>query len=109
MALTSNLTKELIDIYRAKFISFNGTKFNPLKEKTKMTNFERIGVERQYEAENYFQARKQKEISCRLCSERGLRIECEHCHIEAAHNEVKRWKFPQQVKKYEEFHKKYGG
>ena len=70
-----------------------------------MTNFERIGVERQDEARNFWQAHKQFENSCKLCCYRGMRIECDRCHINHAHEAVKKYKFPQQAKMFEERNK----
>lgn len=50
-----------------------------------MMNFERVGVEWQESAMNQFQAIKSFRRSCQLCCERGYRIDCDRCEINAAH------------------------
>lgn len=67
-----------------------------------MTKFEEIGVDRQYEALNAWQAKKQLELSCKLCCERGLRIICDSCQIQTAHNIVMDMKFPKDRRRDEE-------
>lgn len=52
-----------------------------------MTNFERIGAEWQNTAMNQFQAIKSFRRSCQICCERGYRIDCDRCEINAAHKE----------------------
>lgn len=76
------------------FIGYNGKIPHEIERRTTMTRFEEIGVERQWDSTNPWQAEKQKEISCKLCVNKGLRIECTRCHIEAAHDLVLETKFP---------------
>jgi len=59
-----------------------------------MTRFEEIGVDRQWDARNPWQAKKQLEISCELCCNKGLRIQCTRCQIQNAHELVMETKFP---------------
>lgn len=41
-----------------------------------MTKFENIGVARQYEARNLKEAERAFELSCNLCCNRGMHLEC---------------------------------
>lgn len=50
-----------------------------------MTKFEQIGVELQYDACSLHQSSKNFQYSCRVCCERGMRIECDRCAIRATH------------------------
>ena len=50
-----------------------------------MTAFESRGAELQMDSASGFQARKRFENSCKLCCNRGLRIECDRCGIRVAH------------------------
>ena len=59
-----------------------------------MTKFEEIGIERQWDSTNPWQAKKQKENSCRSCINRGMRIDCDRCGIESAYKQVLKIKFP---------------
>jgi predicted DNA-binding ribbon-helix-helix protein len=51
-----------------------------------MTKFERVGVNLQYEAENKHEANRNFRYSCRVCCERGMRIECDRCAIAYTHD-----------------------
>jgi len=53
-----------------------------------MTNFERIGCERQDDAETVLQAKKAFETSCKICVERGRFQNCSSCAI-ARHHDVR--------------------
>lgn len=53
-----------------------------------MTKFEQVGVNYQYAASNIHQAQKSFQYSCHCCCVKGMRIECDHCAIEVAHNLV---------------------
>lgn len=53
-----------------------------------MTKFEQIGVNYQYSANSKEEAGRSLRYSCRCCCERGMRIECDRCAIEQAHNLV---------------------
>lgn len=70
-----------------------------------MTTFEEIGVKCQEKARNFWQAKKQFDWSCKLCCLKGMRIDCDRCHIAWAHDNVKKNVFPKQAEEYE---KKYG-
>ena len=50
-----------------------------------VTKFEQVGVELQYEASNKHEANRSFKYSCRVCCERGMRIECDRCAIAATH------------------------
>lgn len=69
-----------------------------------MTTFEKIGVERQENARNFYQAKKQFDWSCELCCTKGMRIDCDRCHIAWAHDNVKKNVFPKQAEEYEKRH-----
>lgn len=65
--------------------------------------FETIGANLQWNARNAWQAKKLFEHSCELCCLRGLRIECERRHIQAAHDYVIETKFRRKkIKKEDE-------
>ncbi len=53
-----------------------------------MTKFEIVGVGFQHDAETKREARKSFRYSCRVCCERGMRIDCEKCAIAFAHDAV---------------------
>lgn len=53
-----------------------------------MTRFEEIGVAQQTESRSVAQAVKRFEVSCAICSTRGIRIECDSCAICTAHEHV---------------------
>jgi len=50
-----------------------------------VTKFEQVGVELQYEASNKHEANRSFKYSCRVCCERGMRIECDRCAIAVTH------------------------
>ena len=50
--------------------------------------FQTIGCEKQYNSLTKEEANKCFEISCTLCTSRGLHIDCDHCAIKAAHEMV---------------------
>lgn len=50
-----------------------------------VTKFEQVGVELQYEASNRHEANRSFKYSCRVCCERGMRIECDRCAIAVTH------------------------
>lgn len=50
-----------------------------------VTKFEQVGVELQYEASNKHEANRSFKYSCRVCCERGMRIECDRCAISVTH------------------------
>ena len=50
-----------------------------------VTKFEQVGVELQYEATNKHEANRSFKYSCRVCCERGMRIECDRCAIAVTH------------------------
>lgn len=49
-----------------------------------MTKFEQVGVEFQYAASNKMEAIRSLRYSCRVCCERGMRIDCDRCAIAVA-------------------------
>lgn len=53
-----------------------------------MTRFEEIGKEHQLNARSIHEAKKRFEVSCEICSTRGLRVECDSCAIRFAHEGV---------------------
>lgn len=53
-----------------------------------MTKFEEVGANLQGGCTRIGQAAKTMEYSCKLCSERGLRIRCDRCAIAVAHEQV---------------------
>ena len=52
----------------------------------KVNKFEEEGVRRQREASNIWQAYRQFENSCKLCTERGRQSDCETCPIKEAYD-----------------------
>ncbi len=50
-----------------------------------MTKFEQIGVGFQHDARDKYEADRSFRYSCRVCCERGMRIECDRCAIAATH------------------------
>lgn len=50
-----------------------------------MTRFESIGVDLQQNAETIQQAKRAFNYSCKLCCQRGLRLDCDSCAIYGAH------------------------
>ncbi len=53
-----------------------------------MTKFEQVGVNYQYDATSKREANRSFQYSCRVCCERGIRIDCDRCAIAATHNMV---------------------
>lgn len=53
-----------------------------------MTKFEQIGVNYQHDSCNKQEANKNFGYSCRVCCERGIRIDCDRCAIAAAHDAI---------------------
>ena len=53
-----------------------------------MTKFENIGVERQQNSVNTYEADRNFRISCKLCCHYGLHIDCDRCAISVAHEQV---------------------
>ena len=53
-----------------------------------MTNFEEKGVALQNESRTRIQAENRFKYSCDLCCNRGLRIRCDSCAINAAHESM---------------------
>jgi len=53
-----------------------------------MSRFEEVGVNRQVCAETRAQAERSFAMSCDICCNRGLRIECDRCAIQAAHERM---------------------
>lgn len=51
-----------------------------------MTKFEQIGVNRQYDSANKYEANKSFNHSCNCCCNKGMRIECDKCSIAYVHN-----------------------
>lgn len=51
-----------------------------------MTHFERIGVNRQYEANNIEEANKSFAHSCECCCTKGKYIDCDRCAIAFTYN-----------------------
>ena len=50
-----------------------------------MTAFETVGVNRQFDARNIYEASKEFKKSCDYCCFSGQRIECDKCHISYTH------------------------
>lgn len=50
-----------------------------------MTKFETVGVQFQHEAVTKEEAVRSFQYSCRVCSERGIRIDCDRCCIASTH------------------------
>lgn len=53
-----------------------------------MTKFEMIGVNRQYDAADKYEANKAFTYSCNCCCAKGIHLDCDHCAIAFAHNLV---------------------
>lgn len=53
-----------------------------------LTKFEQIGVNYQHDATSKHEANRSFRYSCRVCCERGMRIECDRCAIAATHDAV---------------------
>ena len=51
-----------------------------------MTKFEQIGVNYQNDAASKREANSSFRYSCRVCCERGIRVECDRCAIAATHD-----------------------
>jgi hypothetical protein len=51
-----------------------------------MTKFERVGVNRQYDATTLEEARKSFRHSCECCCHKGMHIDCDRCAIAYTHN-----------------------
>ena len=51
-------------------------------------SFVEIGIERQYDARNIFEADRAFKKSCKLCSTTGKGIKCDRCGISNAHDTV---------------------
>ena len=56
--------------------------------KIKMTKFEQIGINRQYDAASIEEANKTFARSCECCCNRGMHIDCDKCGIAFAHSLV---------------------
>ena len=50
-----------------------------------MTAFEQKGVDKQYYAQNLYEANKRFEKSCDFCSTRGRHTDCDRCKIAFVH------------------------
>lgn len=53
-----------------------------------MTKFEQVGVSYQNDAGSKREANRSFRYSCRVCCERGIRIECDRCAIAITHDAV---------------------
>ena len=53
-----------------------------------MTRFEQIGVNHQNDATSVQEATRRFANSCKICSERGVRIECDRCAIRITHEQT---------------------
>ena len=53
-----------------------------------LTKFEQVGINFQNDATSKREANKSFRYSCRVCCERGIRIECDRCAIAATHDVV---------------------
>lgn len=53
-----------------------------------MTKFEQIGVNYQNDSTSKRDANRSFRYSCRVCCERGIRVECDRCAIAATHDAV---------------------
>ncbi len=51
-----------------------------------MTKFEQIGVGYQNDAMSKREANRSFRYSCRVCCERGMRIDCDKCAIAITHD-----------------------
>lgn len=50
-----------------------------------MTKFETVGIQFQNDAVTKKEAIRSFKYSCRVCSERGIRIDCDRCCIASSH------------------------
>ena len=50
-----------------------------------MCKFEEIGVSYQQNSASPREADRRFSVSCRICSEKGIHVECSRCAIAAAH------------------------
>lgn len=50
-----------------------------------MTKFENKGCELQHTARDLEEAHRRFDYSCRVCCERGIRLECDRCGIRTTH------------------------
>ena len=53
-----------------------------------MCKFETIGVQRQYESADKHESDRNFHISCNICCNHGLRIDCSKCAIAVAHEAI---------------------
>lgn len=53
-----------------------------------LTKFEQVGVNYQNDAASKREANRSFRHSCRVCCERGIRVECDRCAIAATHDAV---------------------
>lgn len=53
-----------------------------------MTYFESVGVDCQYSATNIKKANRSFKKSCDICARTGKHIDCDHCAIAYAHENV---------------------
>ena len=51
-----------------------------------MTRFEQIGVDRQYNANNAYEADKLFNKSCTQCCTKGMQLNCDKCNIAYVHD-----------------------
>lgn len=53
-----------------------------------LTKFEQVGVNYQLDSASKQEANRNFRYSCRVCCNRGMRIECDRCAISATHDAV---------------------
>lgn len=53
-----------------------------------MLKFEQIGIERQLESTNKYEALQSFKHSCNVCCYKGIHLNCDKCAIAHTHNEV---------------------
>lgn len=53
-----------------------------------MTRFEQIGIDRQYNANNAYEAEKLFKTSCTRCCTNGIQLSCDKCNIAYVHEIV---------------------
>lgn len=53
-----------------------------------MLKFEQIGVERQLESTNKYEALQSFKHSCNVCCYKGIHLECDRCAIAQTHSQV---------------------
>ena len=53
-----------------------------------MNKFEQVGVEYQYSAVTKEQAIRSFRYSCRCCSTKGMRLDCDRCAIACTHDMI---------------------